>query len=160
MRVCSPSARNAKATGGFTLIEVMVVIVTLGLLATMVAQNVVGNAERARAEKAAVDCKQIADAARMFFVDKGRIRPSKSSSRPMPRACAISKACLRTLGAPATCWVLANCAVRSRCAALAPIAPTRAKTTFRRSRRRSDGRAQGFRSARELCGARATFLPP
>lgn len=73
MRVCYQTARNARATGGFTLIEVMVVIVILGLLATMVAQNVVGNAERARAEKASVDCKQIADAARMFFVDKGRI---------------------------------------------------------------------------------------
>ncbi|HEX5053650.1 MAG TPA: type II secretion system protein GspG [Planctomycetota bacterium] len=65
------SVRAAQA--GFTLIEIMVVIVILGLLATMVAQNATNGADQARLQRAAVDTKQIADAARMFYAEKGRV---------------------------------------------------------------------------------------
>jgi general secretion pathway protein G len=53
---------------GFTLIEIMVVVVILGLLATIVAPNVLGSAERARTRKAEADVTQIASAVRMWLL--------------------------------------------------------------------------------------------
>jgi len=58
---------------GFTLIEVMVVVVILGLLATMVTKNVIQQADHAKVQKAAVDCKQIAEAAKLFYLHKGHV---------------------------------------------------------------------------------------
>ena len=73
MRSHSQPRRALADPRGFTLIEIMVVIVILGLLATMVAQNVIPHADAARVQKAAVDVRQIADAARLFFAQKGHV---------------------------------------------------------------------------------------
>ena len=64
--------RGRAGSRGFTLIEVMVVIVILGLLATMVAQSVIPQSDHAKLEVAAMDCKGIVDAAGLFYVQKGR----------------------------------------------------------------------------------------
>ena len=60
-------------SAGFTLIEIMVVVVILGLLAGLVVPNVVHSAHTARCTKAATDCATIAAAARQFLVEKGRL---------------------------------------------------------------------------------------
>lgn len=65
--------RRSRPCAGFTLIEVMVVVVILGLLATLVANNVWSSSQRAREEKARVDTRAIADAVRLFCVDHGRL---------------------------------------------------------------------------------------
>lgn len=57
-----PQARQR----GFTLIEIMVVIVILGLLATMVVPNVLGMSEEAKLTKAQTDVKAIADAIKWY----------------------------------------------------------------------------------------------
>jgi len=54
--------------GGFTLIEIMVVIVILGLLATLVVPNVIGASEEAKVQKARTDVHNIADAVRMYKI--------------------------------------------------------------------------------------------
>jgi general secretion pathway protein G len=59
------------AEAGFTLVEIMVVIVILGLLATLVARNVMGSSDQARESKALMDVKSIADGVRMFYSNKG-----------------------------------------------------------------------------------------
>jgi len=69
----SPVPGVAWQQRGFTLVEIMVVVVILGLLATMVAQNVMRAADEARLEKASIDCRQIAGAARMFYAQRGRL---------------------------------------------------------------------------------------
>ena len=58
---------------GMTLIEIMVVIVILGLIATAVAVNVVGSASKARVERAKADVHMIASqGVDTFKVMKGR----------------------------------------------------------------------------------------
>ena len=58
---------------GFTLVEIMVVIVILGLLATMVARNVMGASDEARETKAKSDVTMIASAVRSYYAKNGTL---------------------------------------------------------------------------------------
>ncbi|HLQ38807.1 MAG TPA: type II secretion system protein GspG, partial [Planctomycetota bacterium] len=58
---------------GFTLIEVMVVVAILGMLATLVAVNVVPQHANAQLEKARIDLRQIASAAELFRMRQHRL---------------------------------------------------------------------------------------
>ncbi len=60
-------------TAGFTLIEIMVVITILGLLATLVVPNLVNNVEESKSTKTRTDTVAIAQAAKLFFVRRGRL---------------------------------------------------------------------------------------
>jgi general secretion pathway protein G len=59
--------------GGFTLVEIMVVVVILGLLATVVVQNVVGYSDEARTTKAGSDLNTIHSAMRLYLVKNGSL---------------------------------------------------------------------------------------
>jgi general secretion pathway protein G len=58
-------------TGGFTLIEIMVVIIILGLLATLVIPNITGYTEKAKREKARADIASLEGALELFRADNG-----------------------------------------------------------------------------------------
>lgn len=76
MNAKTQSKRPAPARStesGFTLVEIMVVIVILGLLATLVARNVMGASDEARENKALADCKTIAGAVRTWYGKKGSL---------------------------------------------------------------------------------------
>ena len=61
------------AERGMTLIEILVVMVILGLIATAVAVNVVGASSRARSDRAKTDVQRIAsDGIEAFKVMRGR----------------------------------------------------------------------------------------
>ncbi len=61
------------AERGMTLIEILVVMVILGLIATAVAVNVVGRAAKAREDRAKTDVQRIAsDGVEAFKVMRGR----------------------------------------------------------------------------------------
>lgn len=62
MRAFPPLKKNRRRNSGFTLVELMVVIVILGLLATIVVLNVLPQGDRARAEKAKSDIATIESA--------------------------------------------------------------------------------------------------
>ncbi len=64
---------NKKALGrsGITLIEMMVVIVILGILATIIFTRVSDRPEQARRTKAAVEIRQIQTALELFKLDNG-----------------------------------------------------------------------------------------
>ena len=47
--------RSLRSTRGFTLIEIMVVVVIIGLLAAVILPNVFGNVEKAQVSKAKLD---------------------------------------------------------------------------------------------------------
>ncbi len=56
---------------GFTLIEVMVVVIILGILATFVLPKLTGRTDQARKVKAQVDIKNIGGALEQFNLDNG-----------------------------------------------------------------------------------------
>jgi len=64
--------RPNSAPRAFTLIEMMIVIIILGLLATIVMPKILNRPEQARRTKALVDIKQIESALAMFKADTGR----------------------------------------------------------------------------------------
>lgn len=64
--------RRSSVAGGFTLIELMVVVVILGLLATIVMPKVLSKPEQARRTKAMVDIRGMQSALGMFKADTGR----------------------------------------------------------------------------------------
>jgi general secretion pathway protein G len=59
----------SKLQKGFTLIEVMVVVVILGVLAALIVPNVIGKDDEARVKATAVDLKQIAGALDQYRLD-------------------------------------------------------------------------------------------
>lgn len=64
---------------GFTLIELMIVVVILGLLATIIMPRILGRPEQARRMKAKVDIRNIGSALALFKTDIGRF-PTTSES--------------------------------------------------------------------------------
>jgi general secretion pathway protein G len=80
---------------GFNLIEIMVVVVIIGLLASIVAPMVTDQADRARIQKAKADFKSIQTALKLYQLDnfvyptteQGLLAlVNKPSSAPVPRA--------------------------------------------------------------------------
>jgi|TARA_Y100000814_G_scaffold282717_1_gene248040 general secretion pathway protein G len=62
---------NAKSTGGFTLIEVMVVVVILGILGALIVPNMIGRPDEARVTAAVTDIQQIGNALELYRLDNG-----------------------------------------------------------------------------------------
>ena len=65
-------AKYTRKVCGFTLIELTVVLVIIGILGTLVVTRVIGQSEAARSVKARHDVKQIVNGADLFHVRSGR----------------------------------------------------------------------------------------
>ena len=95
---------------GFTLLEIMVVIVILGILASPVVPNLMGNKEKADRQKVVSDLVALEGALDMYKLDNSRYPNTEQglqalvTARPpsrMPattRKAAISAVCRRTRG--------------------------------------------------------------
>lgn len=68
------STQQSAASGarGFTLIEIMVVVVIIGLLAAIVAPNLIGNIDRAAITRAKADIRTIDNALNLYRLDNFR----------------------------------------------------------------------------------------
>src|SRR5260370_3496523 len=66
-----PMPRRRRLEEGFTLIEIMVVILILGLLATIVVQSLKGATDKAKRTKAQADISEIKTALDRFYLDNG-----------------------------------------------------------------------------------------
>jgi len=60
-----------RSQGGFTLIEIMVVLVIIAGLAYIVGTNVIGRLEDARKEQTKIQIKQLESALKLYKVDNG-----------------------------------------------------------------------------------------
>lgn len=71
----NPSNHPARFAGrkqsGFTLIEIMVVVVILGILGALIVPNVMGRPDQARIEAAKNDIRAISTALEMYRMDNG-----------------------------------------------------------------------------------------
>ncbi|HLJ92417.1 MAG TPA: type II secretion system protein GspG [Gemmataceae bacterium] len=63
--------QRAEVRGGFTLMEMLVVVAIIVLLAALAAPIVMGRLEEAKKSKAQVDCKTLVDQAKMFKLKYG-----------------------------------------------------------------------------------------
>ena len=63
--------RKFRAQDGFTLIEIMVVILIIGLLALMVVPRLRGVADRAKRTKAQADIQELKQALDRYYLDNG-----------------------------------------------------------------------------------------
>ena len=61
-----------RRSAGFTLVEIMVVVVILGVLAVLIVPRVVGRTEEARAAAAKHDIAAIMQSLKLFRLDNGR----------------------------------------------------------------------------------------
>lgn len=67
---CSTGIRAAgQFQRGFTLVEVLVVLVIIGLLASIIAPNILDSADKARVQKAQADFKSIETALKIYRLD-------------------------------------------------------------------------------------------
>ena len=95
MRRSSANLRKLLARDpGFTLIEILVVVFIIGLLATIVSVNVIGQTDTARVTKAKADLKEIEQGLHLYKLDNGiypttdqglRALVQKPSGGPQPR---------------------------------------------------------------------------
>jgi general secretion pathway protein G len=63
--------RSLRKQNGFTLIEIMVVVVIIAVLAALIVPNVIGRAEQARLAKAHADIRTLESALAMYRLDNG-----------------------------------------------------------------------------------------
>ena len=64
--------KTLRKNSGFTLLEVMVVMVIIGLMAALIVPNVMGRLDEAKLESARTNIKTIDQALRMYRLDNGR----------------------------------------------------------------------------------------
>ncbi|WP_413772992.1 type II secretion system major pseudopilin GspG [Acinetobacter sp. RF14B] len=67
-----PNTMPIKRAAGFTLIEVMVVIVILGVLAALIVPNVMGRGEKAKVDTTVIKLQSIAGALDQYKLDNGK----------------------------------------------------------------------------------------
>jgi len=67
----APTQYYASKTLGFTLIEIMVVVVILGVLGALIVPNIVGRPDEARVTAARSDLQQIGNALDLYRMDNG-----------------------------------------------------------------------------------------
>lgn len=85
---------NSAKQQGFTLLEVMVVIVILGILAAMVVPNLIGNQEQAQVKRAVIDITSLENSLDRYKIDNFRYPSteqglealvSQTDIEPLPR---------------------------------------------------------------------------
>jgi general secretion pathway protein G len=64
--------RRNRKEGGFTLIEILIVVIIIGLIASLIAPNLIGRYERSREEIAKTQVEMLSSGVLSFKLDVGR----------------------------------------------------------------------------------------
>ena len=64
-------SHRTRLASGFTLIEIMVVVVILGILGSLIVPNIIGRPDEARATAARADIEAIGNALELYRLDNG-----------------------------------------------------------------------------------------
>ena len=75
--------KNVTRHSGFTLIEIMVVMVILGLLVAIVAPNLMGRSDQARVTVAKTQMKQVSNALDLYKLDNNRYPTTEQGLRAL-----------------------------------------------------------------------------
>ena len=75
--------RRNQRRRGFTLIEIMAVVVIIGLLMTLVANGIIGNIQKSRVTATQVKIQQVGAALTSYYMDNGRFPSSEQGLRAL-----------------------------------------------------------------------------
>ena len=70
--LCNFKEHRIKRQGGFTLIEILIVVIIIGLIASLVAPNLIGRYERSKEEIGKAQVEMLASAVLSFKLDMDR----------------------------------------------------------------------------------------
>lgn len=70
--ISTPLRTTSARSGGFSLIELLVVLVILGLIAGLVVPNIMGRGEDAKSRAASAEVQRLSMAVDEFYLDTGR----------------------------------------------------------------------------------------
>ena len=93
-RMTNMREKMRRSQGGFTLIELMVVILIIGLLATIVVQSLRGATDKAKRVKAEADISEIKTALDRYYLDVGSYPSSEQGLQALvtaPNAAGVSQ---------------------------------------------------------------------
>ena len=68
----STVTRSRRVTGGFTLVELLVILVIIGVLAALIVPNVIGRADESRVTAARADVGNLMQALKLYRLDNQR----------------------------------------------------------------------------------------
>ena len=137
-----PSSLRASVPRAFSLIEIMIVVVIIGLLAGLVTYATTGYLDRAKRQRAQADIATLSGAVDSFYLDHGRFPDNNETLRVLVPQFVKSCRTIRGAGLISTCSRARRGSTTS-----SATAPTAAKAAAARMRtlqfrhRTADGRA-------------------
>jgi len=81
-RIARTSSRAARASG-FTLLEIMVVVVIIGILAALIAPKIIGEVDKANVAKARQDIRSLETALNLFRLDNFKYPSTEQGLRAL-----------------------------------------------------------------------------
>ena len=131
-RLQEKKAHAVTSTQGFTLIELMVVMVILGILAGLIVPRIMDRPEEARRTKAGIQIRSLEQALKLYKLDNGQYPTTEQGLQALVEAPTVG-ALARKWRTPCERASFVRGAILSASSGLTARGPDNARETFRRS---------------------------